>query len=137
MNLPLANKSLFTILFTLYLVLNFEQTKTKDDLLNEVYLKVSSQLLNIGPHDVPKMSPSNVSRAFPKNPMRSSRPEMTSRGHANLMFKGRPWEVDSRRHQDVLRTSPRGSSMDVLGRCWVISWISQNLFLLFFQKLFN
>ena len=36
------------------------------------------------------------------------RPEMTSRGRLNLTFKGRPWEVDSRCSQDVLRTSHRG-----------------------------
>ena len=69
MNLSLANKNLFTILFILYLVLTFLYTKIKDDLLKEVYLKVSSQLVNLGPQDVLSMSPSNVPRAFPKNPM--------------------------------------------------------------------
>ena len=43
--------------------------------------------------------------------------EMTSRGRPNLKFKGRPWEVDLRRPEDVLRISPRGyleySNLDV------------------------
>ena len=35
---------------------------------------------------------------------------MTSRGRPNLTLKGRPWEVDSGRAQDVLRTLPSESS---------------------------
>ena len=35
---------------------------------------------------------------------------MASRGRPNLFFKGRPWEVDSGRPQDVFRTSRRGPS---------------------------
>ena len=33
-----------------------------------------------------------------------------SAGRPNLTFKGRSWEVDSRRPQDVLMTSPRRPS---------------------------
>ena len=35
---------------------------------------------------------------------------MISRGRLNLIFKGRPWKVDSGCSQDVLRTSARGLS---------------------------
>ena len=35
---------------------------------------------------------------------------MKSRGHPNLAFKGRTWDADSGRSQDVLMTSPRGPS---------------------------
>ena len=38
------------------------------------------------------------------------RPNIMSWERPNLTFKGRPWEVDSRRPQNVLRTSLRGSS---------------------------
>ena len=71
---------------------------------------------NIGLQDVPRTSRSNVPRTSPKDSFDRCgdvpilRPEMTSRGRLNLMFKGRPWEVDSGRPQDVLRTSPRGPS---------------------------
>ena len=83
------------------------------------------------PEDVPP----NVPRTSPKDPIWPSRgcpdltsrgrpnltswgrPEMTSRGRLNLTFKGHPWEVDSGRPQNVLRTSPRGpweySTLDV------------------------
>ena len=40
---------------------------------------------------------------------------MTPRGRPNLTFKGRPWEVDSGRPQDVLTTSSRGNSSLKLG----------------------
>ena len=87
-----------------------------------------TQPANIGHQDVPKTSPSNVPRTSPKDPIWPSwghpdltspgrpniaswgRPEMMSRGCPNLTLKGLPWEVDSRRPQDVLRTSLRGSS---------------------------
>ena len=69
---------------------------------------------------VPRTSPSNVPTASLKDPIWPSRgrtnltswgrPEMTPKGRLNLMFKGRPWEVDLGRTQDVLRTSPRGTS---------------------------
>ena len=55
-------------------------------------------------------------RTSPKDPIWPppgrpwGRPEMPSRGRPNLTFKGRPWEIDSGHPQDVLRTSPRGSS---------------------------
>ena len=83
-----------------------------------------SQPANIGPQDVPRTSPSNVPRASPKGPIWPSRrrPELTSRrrpswtswghlemtsnGRPNLTPKGLPWEIDSRRPQNVLRTSP-------------------------------
>ena len=79
-----------------------------------------SQPANIGPQDVRRMSPSNVPRTYPKDPIWPSRrcpnltswgrPEMTSRGRLNLTFKGRSWEVDSGRPQNVLRTSSRRPS---------------------------
>ena len=62
-----------------------------------------TQLANIGPQDVPRTSRSNVPRTSPKDSFDRCgdvpilRPEMTSRGRLNLMFKGRPWEVDSGR----------------------------------------
>ena len=62
-----------------------------------------TQLANIGPQDVPRTSRSNVPRTSPKDSFDRRgdvpilRPEMTSRGRLNLMFKGRPWEVDSGR----------------------------------------
>ena len=72
------------------------------------------------PQVVPRTSSSNNSRTSPKDPIWPSRgchnltlwghPESTSRGSANLTLKRRPREADSRRLQDVLRTSPRGSS---------------------------
>ena len=78
------------------------------------YIQNIYQPANIGPQDVPRTSPSDVPRTSPKDPIWPSRgrpdltswghPEMTSTGRLNLMFKGRPWEVDSRRPQDVLRT---------------------------------
>ena len=40
---------------------------------------------------------------------------MTSRECPNLSSKGRPWEVDSGRPQDVLRASSRGHSKHVFG----------------------
>ena len=67
------------------------------------------------PEDVPLQRPQDV-------PQRSyftiwGRPEMTSRRRLNLTLEGRPWEVDSGRPQDFLRTSPRGpleySNLDV------------------------
>ena len=77
----------------------------------------------------PRMSPWNVTRTSPKDPIWPSRggadltswgrlnltfwgrPEMMSKGCPNLTFQGHPWEVDSRCPQDVLRTFPRGSSV--------------------------
>ena len=44
---------------------------------------------------------------------------MMSMGRPNLTFEGRPWEVDPRRPQDVLRTSPRRPWKHVLGTMWV------------------
>ena len=40
---------------------------------------------------------------------------MTSRGRPNLTCKGPPWEVNSGRMQNVLRTSPRRPSNYFLG----------------------
>ena len=77
---------------------------------------------------VPRTSPSNVPRTYPKDPIWPSRgqpnltswrrPEMTSRGRLNLTSKGRSWKDDSRHPQNVLRTSPRGPLKHVLGTMW-------------------
>ena len=88
---------------------------------------VRPQPPNIGPRNVQRTSPSDVPRKSPKDPIWPSpgrpnltswhpnltswgRPEMRSRGRLNLTFKWRPWEVDSGRPQEVLRTTPRGPS---------------------------
>ena len=68
------------------------------------YLAIYTQPANIGPEDVLRTPPSNVPRTSPKDPI------LRPQGRLNLTFKGRPWEVDSGRPQDVLRTSPRGPS---------------------------
>ena len=70
---------------------------------------------NIGPQDVPWVSPSNVPRTSPKDHIWPSwgrlgltfwrHPEMTSRGRPNLTFKGRPWEVDSGRPLEDLQST--------------------------------
>ena len=67
-----------------------------------------TDLANIGPQDVSKTSPSNVPRAFPKDPI------WPSWRRPNLTFKGRPWEIGSECPQDVLRTSSRGFKLRVL-----------------------
>ena len=79
------------------------------------YLAIYTQPANIGPQDVPRTPPSNVPRTSPKDPILPSRkcpdltsrgrPNLTSRGRLNLTFKGRPWQIDSGRPQDALRTS--------------------------------
>ena len=89
-----------------------------------------SQLANIGPQDVPRMSPSNSFRTSPTDPI-STVPGMSrSRGRPNLTFKGCPWEVHSGLRQEILGTSPRGpseySNLDV-----------QNFFYFFIQNLFD
>ena len=67
------------------------------------YLAIYTQPANIGPQDVPRTPPSNVPRTSPKDPILPSR--RCPRGRLNLTFKGRPWEIDSGRPQDALRTS--------------------------------
>ena len=100
-----------------------------------------TQPTNIGPQDVPKTSPSNISRASPKDhiwPFRGrpnlifcGRSEITSRGGPNRTFKGCPWKVNSRPPQDVHRTPTRvpaeHSNLDV----------HFFLFKLFFWNLFD
>ena len=64
----------------------------------------STQPANVGHQDVPRTSPSNVSRAFHKGPIWPSwgRPNLTSWGRPEMAFRGRSWEVDSECPQDVL-----------------------------------
>ena len=94
-------------------------------------------------------SPSSVHRTSPKDPVWPSwrrldltsrgRLEMTSRRGPNLMFKGRPWQVDLGRPQDVIRTSYRGHSKHFLATMWDYQLDISNFFaffLLFFWSLF-
>ena len=94
-------------------------------------------------------SPSSVHRTSPKDPIWPSwrrldltsrgRLEMTSRRGPNLMFKGRPWQVDLGRPQDVIRTSYRGHSKHFLATMWDYQLDISNFFaffLLFFWSLF-
>ena len=39
-------------------------------------------------------------------------------GTFNLTSKGRPWEVESGRPQNIIRTSPKGPSKHVFGTMW-------------------
>ena len=92
----------------------------------------SSQLANFGFQDVPTTSPSNVSRISTKDPIWPFRGRLyqTPWERPDLRFKELLWEVDSCRHLDVLRMSPketsRHSNLDV-----------PKFLLIFFQKLFD
>ena len=75
----------------------------------DLFLKNMSntQPANIGPQDVLRTKdPKGSSRGHP-NLTSLRHCEMTSSGCSNLTFKERPWEVDSERVQDFLRTSLR------------------------------
>ena len=89
---------------------NTQIDNAKDiDIVIPVYKLIEyTQPPNIGPKDVPKMSPSSVARSCPKDPIWPSpgrhdltswgrpnltswgRPEMTSKGRPNLVFKRFP-----------------------------------------------
>ena len=56
--------------------------------------------------DRPGTSRSDVPRTSQSDVLGNSWNDV--QGHLNPTFKGRPWEVDSGRPQNVLRTSPRG-----------------------------
>ena len=87
-------------------------------------------------------SPSSVHRTSPKDPIWPSwrrldltsrgRLEMTSRRGPNLMFKGRPWQVDLGRPQDVIRTSYRGHSKHFLATMWDYQLDISNFFFFFY-----
>ena len=109
-----------------FLTINFIKNCNDMCCLNILFLQLS-QPANIGPQEVPSTSPSNVPRTSPIDPIWPSqgRPDLTSGGHPNLTsrgcpkmtsrellnltLKGRPWEVDLRRPQEVLRRSPSGT----------------------------
>ena len=88
------------------------------------------ETLCLYPKDVQRMSPSNISRTSPKDPIwpferRSNltyweRPKITSRRQPSLTPKGCSWEDDSGCSQDVFRTfsSPRRPSKHILGTMW-------------------
>ena len=107
-------------MFTTFLWLNVTLSCFKQLPLNSTLVLVPSQSANIGPQEISRTSSSHIPRRSPKDPtwLSRGRPDLTSRGRPNLTFwvcpnltfKGRPWEVDFGRPQDVLRTSPRGSS---------------------------
>ena len=92
-------------------------------------------------------SPSSVHRTSPKDPIWPSwrrldltsrgRLEMTSRRGPNLMFKGRPWQVDLGRPQDVIRTSYRGHSKHFLAKMWDYQLDISNFFFFFLLFLWS
>ena len=89
--------------------------------------KEDFKLTNIAPQDVQGAPPSHLKSLFDHfgdvpiwRPDLTSWtcPEMTSRGCTNLTSKGPPCDADSGCPQDVLRTSPRGSSKHILWTIW-------------------
>ena len=76
------------------------------------------------PQDVPMISPSDVPRTSPKDPIWSFRdvliwsPGDVLNKRPKLRFKGRPWEGNLGRSQDVLWIFPREPSKHVLGTIW-------------------
>ena len=73
------------------------------DVCPQDFVQVATEPANIGPQDVPRMSPSNVHRTSPKDPIWSFRgcPDLPSWGSPNLTSKWRSRDVLIWRSRDV------------------------------------